>query len=38
MVGQLDIDGYQKAVDGLLAGDLGKIQDEFTEAYAKVNG
>jgi len=38
IVGQIDMDGYEAVVDGLLAGDLGKIQDEFTEAYEAVNG
>lgn len=38
MVGQLELSDYEKLIDDLVAGDLGKIQDEFTEAYAKVNG
>ncbi|MFP3422280.1 hypothetical protein R0K19_23200, partial [Bacillus sp. SIMBA_161] len=38
MVGQLELSDYEKLMDDLVAGDLGKIQDEFTAAYAKVNG
>jgi hypothetical protein len=30
--------GYEAAIDELLAGDLGKIQAEYTEAYRAVNG
>ncbi len=38
MVGQLDMAGYEAAVDELRAGDLGTIEDEYTAAYAELNG
>jgi putative aldouronate transport system substrate-binding protein len=38
IVGQIDMAGYEAAIDELLAGDLGKIQAEYTEAYRAVNG
>jgi len=38
IVGQLEMNDYEAVIDELLAGDLGKIQDEYTIAYAEVNG
>lgn len=38
IVGQLEMSDYEEIVDDLLAGDLGKIQDEYTAAYADVHG
>ena len=38
MVGQLEMSDYEAAIDKLRAGDLGKIEEEYTAAYAEVNG
>ncbi|GGO63149.1 sugar ABC transporter substrate-binding protein [Microbacterium nanhaiense] len=38
MVGQYEMEDYEAAVEKERAGDLGKIEAEFTAAYAEVNG
>jgi putative aldouronate transport system substrate-binding protein len=38
MVGQLDMAGYEAEIEKQRAGDLGKVEAEFTAAYADVNG
>ncbi|GGF43317.1 sugar ABC transporter substrate-binding protein [Microbacterium sorbitolivorans] len=38
MVGQLELSDYEKLIEDLRAGDLGKIEAEFTAAYDEVNG
>jgi putative aldouronate transport system substrate-binding protein len=35
MVGQIDMAGYEAVIDKLRAGDLGKIEAEYTAAYAE---
>ncbi|GGF43306.1 sugar ABC transporter substrate-binding protein [Microbacterium sorbitolivorans] len=37
MVGQIDMAGYEEVIDKLRAGDLGKIEAEYTAAYAESN-
>ena len=37
MVGQIDMAGYEEVIDKLRAGDLGKIEAEYTAAYAEAN-
>ncbi|MGO1413050.1 MAG: hypothetical protein ACTHVH_00710 [Microbacterium gubbeenense] len=38
IVGQLEMSDYESVIDKLRAGDLGKIEEEYTAAYAEVNG
>ncbi|WP_221585341.1 extracellular solute-binding protein [Microbacterium sp. G2-8] len=38
IVGQIEMDEYQSIIDELEDGELGTITDEFTAAYAEVNG
>lgn len=38
IVGQIDMAGYHAVIDKLRAGDLGKIEAEYTTAYADSNG
>lgn len=37
MVGELDMDGYQAAIDKIRAGGLGQIEQEFTDSYDELN-
>ena len=37
MVGEIDIDGYQSAIDEARADGLGQIEQEFTASYREVN-
>jgi putative aldouronate transport system substrate-binding protein len=37
MVGELDMDGYQAAIDKIRAGGLGQIEQEFTDSYNELN-
>jgi len=37
MVGELDIDGYQAAIDKIRADGLGRIEQEFTDSYNELN-